>query len=102
MMQLIPYHHRSPTAWLDALPLALRAALQRPRAPESDPEVLRIGGIIYVVHAPRVDLRSGGWRRWLKTPEGAAWLETPPGQRWAKGARGAKWAAREGVASCGC
>jgi hypothetical protein len=92
MMQLIPYHHRSPTAWLDALPLALRRALLRPRPPESDPEVLRVGGMLYIVHAVRVDLRSGGWRAWLGSPEGAAWLASPPGQRWLRSARGQKWA----------
>jgi hypothetical protein len=94
MMQLIPYHHRSPTAWLDALPLALRAALLRPRPPESDPEVIILDGWMHRIFGARVDLRSGAWRRWLASAEGEAWLASPAGQRWLAGPRGGRWMER--------
>ena len=91
--ELLPYVHRPRCPWLDRLPAAVREALREPRLPEGKPRVIVVEGWLYRIHAPRVNLRCSGWRRWLASADGGAWLGTPPGQRWLRG-RGQKWAER--------
>ena len=88
--QLLPYVHRPRCPWLDRLPTRVREALREARPPEGKPCTIVVGGWLYRIHAPRVNLRCSGWRRWLESPDGGAWLQTPPGQRWLRG-RGRKW-----------
>lgn len=97
MIELLPYTHKPKNPWLDRLPGPLREALREPRPPEGDPRVIVVGCARYYLCAPRINLRSRGWRCWLASLDGQAWLDTPPGQRWLQG-RGRKWAARSGVA----
>jgi len=93
--ELLPYAHTPRYPWLDTLPAPVRKVLREAQPPESDARDIVAGGWLYRIHAPRVDLRSTGWRRWLASADGGAWLGTPPGQRWLRG-RGQKWADREG------
>jgi hypothetical protein len=88
--QLLPYVHRPRYPWLDTLPAPLREALREARPPESPPRVIVAGGWLYYLCAPRIDLRSAGWRRWLASADGEAWLASPDGERWLQG-RGRKW-----------
>ena len=94
--QMLAYAHTPRYPWLDTLPAPVRQALREARPPEGKPCTIVVEGWLYRIHAPRVNLRSSGWRRWLASAAGQAWLDTPPGQRWLRG-RGQKWADREGL-----
>ena len=97
MIEMQAYAPHRPQAWLDRLPSAVREALREARPPEGKPYTIVVEGWLYRIHAPHVDLRSTGWRRWLASADGGTWLGTPPGQRWLRGSRGRRWADREGL-----